>query len=709
MTIPLRVLLVEDCESDAELTICALRAGGYDPVVRRVDTATGLMAALETETWDVILSDHRMPGFSSVEALRLVQARDLDIPFLIVSGTIGEEAAVAGMRDGAHDYILKGNLTRLPVAVERELREAAGHRARRDAEQRQREAEERYRTLVEQIPAVTYIAGASDASPLSIRFVSPQIEAIAGYTPDEWVGGGENWMRALHPEDRERVLAELEESRRNVGRFVSEYRMITRNGDVVWLRDEGQWSEDPDSGSMVLQGFAVDISEKKRAEETIERLAYCDSLTGLPNRVSLHQRLAEAIAAARDGNQPLALLDLGLNRFREINNTLGHHNGDLVLTRVAERLAALTGVALIARVGPARFAIVCPGVDAEGAVRVAERAAHALQAPIVVEGLPIEVGATIGIAMFPGHGEDPELLLRCADTALQAARRGVETLALYTKDQERYDPHRLVLMGELRTAIDAGQLRLEYQPKIDLRSRRVLAVEALVRWRHPELGNVRPDEFIGLAEESSLIRPLTRWILNEAFRQCRAWHQQGIEICISVNLSARNLQDPDLAAQIESLLQTWGVSPGWITLEITESAIMADPNRAAQTLERLSQRGVSLSIDDFGTGYSSLAYLRRLPVSEVKIDRSFVIGLSSQQGDLAIVRTVVDLGHHLGLSVVAEGVEDARTWDLLADLGCDLAQGYYMARPMPASDFEGWVRSGTYGLGEAPKTEPEGD
>jgi EAL domain-containing protein (putative c-di-GMP-specific phosphodiesterase class I) len=234
----------------------------------------------------------------------------------------------------------------------------------------------------------------------------------------------------------------------------------------------------------------------------------------------------------------------------------------------------------------------------------------------------------------------------------------------------------------------------------------VVGVEALLRWSHATLGQVRPDEFIGLAEESGLIRPLTRWVLREAFGQCRTWRSRGLEIGVSLNLSVRNLEDPELPAQVESLLETWGVSPAWVTLEVTESAIMAEERRAERALARLHEYGVAISIDDFGTGYSSLAYLRRLPVSELKIDRSFVIGLSSDQGDLTIVRTVVDLGHHLGLRVTAEGVEDAKTWDLLADAGCDLAQGYYMGRPMKAADFEGWAARAEYGLGGPGKLDP---
>jgi len=580
MATPLRVLLLEDSDVDAELTLRALQGADYLLTVRRVDTSAAFSQALDADAWDLILSDHSMPQFSSLDALHIAMDRGVDVPFIIVSGTISEGAAVDVMRAGARDYILKKDLVRLPAAVRREMLEAE---VRREALRKQREAEEKYR-----------------------------------------------------------------------------------------------------------------------------HLAFHDPLTGLPNRISLVAQLESAVEHARSESKPLALLRLSLDRFRDINNTLGHQNGEVALREVAQRLLGLAGIQVVCRLGAAEFAVLASATDLEGARRIAQKVTEALELPLVLSGLPIEVGTSIGIAMYPGHGEDPDALMRCADVALDRARQSIDASVLYSKEQDPYDPRRLQLMGELRTAIESSGLSLEYQPKIELESGRVVGVEALVRWSHPELGSVRPDEFVAIAEESSLIRPLTRWVLNEALRQCRTWRQRGIEICVSVNLSARNLQESDLAAQIEGLLETWGVAPEWIVLEITESAIMVEPNRARLLLDRLSERGLRISIDDFGTGYSSLAYLRRLPVSEMKIDRSFVIGLSSNQGDLTIVRTVVGLGHHLGLKVVAEGVEDAKTWDLLAAAGCDMAQGYYMARPMSAADFSGWLRTTNYGV-VVPAKEPTED
>jgi len=700
--VPLNLLLIEDDSEDAELMLRALQAGGFDPISTRVDTAAEFSRALDAGDWQVIISDHRMPSFSSLEALAILLERGVDIPFLLVSGTIGEEAAVDIVRAGAHDYILKSNLTRLCVAVERELREADDRRKRRQAEAGQAAAEERYRELVEQIPAATYqITFAGDS--IEAIYVSPQIEGFTGYTVAEWIGRPAMWFQTLDPDDRDHVLAALRESRERGEPLLTEYRIRCRDGTTVWLRNEARWSRNEARGRRSLQGFVIDISDRRRAEEAVLHLAYHDALTGLPNGSWLRERLEQEISEARSANRPLALLRICVRGLHEINITLGRDIGDRILKEVASRLSRLDPLRSVVRIGAAEFAVLVSGADAAGGKRVADRILSSLQEPIVIDGLPVEIGAWIGIGMFPGHAEDAETLLRRADVALDNARRSVVDCALYSKSEDPYDPRRLVMMGDLRRAIESDQLHLEYQPKIHLRSRKVVGVEALLRWRHPEFGDVPPTEFVGLAEDSALIHPLTRWVLNEACRQSRAWRQTGLQLPVAANLSARNLLEPDLADHIAGLLETWGLDAQAIGFEITESAIMAEPTRAAKLLEQLSGRGMSIAIDDFGTGYSSLSYLRRLAVSEVKIDRSFVIGLSSDQGDLAIVRAVIDLGHRLNLLVVAEGIEDAKTWDLLEAAGCDLAQGYYMARPMTGADLVRWIAGSRYGLETPPK------
>ena len=325
--------------------------------------------------------------------------------------------------------------------------------------------------------------------------------------------------------------------------------------------------------------------------------------------------------------------------------------------------------------------------------RAAERIAQALDRPVILEGHPFEVGASIGVALAPEHGEDATTLLRRADVAMYTAKNASDPYAVYQPDQDQHSPRRLALIGELRQAIADGQLLLHYQPKVDLGSGCFGGVETLVRWQHPTHGMIPPDQFIPLAEHTGLIKPLTHWVLDAALRQCRAWHDEGLDLRVAVNLSARLLTDPGVVDLITELLHARGVEARWLEIEITESAVMADPVGALTILTRLHDMGIRLSIDDFGTGYSSLSYLKRLPVDEIKIDKSFVLEMPTNGDDETIARSIIDLGHNLGLRVVAEGVEDDATWAQLATMGRDVAQGYFISRPIPAPELTRWARA----------------
>jgi diguanylate cyclase (GGDEF)-like protein len=420
-----------------------------------------------------------------------------------------------------------------------------------------------------------------------------------------------------------------------------------------------------------------------------------DALTGLPNRTLFHTRVREAIREARPARGQVAVMLMDLDRFKEVNDSLGHHNGDLLLQDVAARMKNSLGEGVtVARLGGDEFGIVLPMVgDVAGALAVAARMQAVLDQPFRHQELSLEVGATIGVSLYPDHGDDATTLLQRADVAMYAAKASSAGLEVYASELDQYSPRRLALVGELRRAIEGGGLEVYYQPKASCRTGDVIGVEALVRWSHPEYGFLPPDDFIPLAEHTGLIAPLTTHVLKVALRQCRAWHDAGFPISVAVNLSARSLLDANLAEEITTLLQEARLDPGWLMLEITESSVMSDPTRTIGVLNRLSAMGVKLSVDDFGTGYSSLSYLKRLPVDEVKVDKSFVLTMSSNDSDAAIVRSIVDLGRNLGLHVLAEGVEDERTWDLLCGLGCDAAQGYYLSRPKPASDITAWLNA----------------
>jgi diguanylate cyclase (GGDEF)-like protein len=428
-------------------------------------------------------------------------------------------------------------------------------------------------------------------------------------------------------------------------------------------------------------------------ERRITELAYMDRLTGLPNRALFADRLQQAIAAAGQARQPLSVMMMDLDRFKLVNDTLGHPIGDMLLCEVAGRLRAALHqpTDTVARLGGDEFAVLLPDSDLAAARVVAARMLRALEEPITIEGQLVDVGASIGIVSFPDNGTDMNVLLRRADIAMYVAKRANLGHALYDERHDHNSAERLSLMGELRQAVEHDQLTLYYQPKVDLATHRVKYVEALVRWDHPTRGFVSPDQFIPFAEQTGYIKTITRWVADKAIAQCAAWQAQGIELAVSVNVSARELILSSLPDMFLGLLAKHGVSPDCIWIEITESAIMDDPNHAIETLDRLHALGIHLSIDDFGTGYSSLSYLKRMPVDELKIDKSFVMGMAHHKDDETIVRSTIDLGHNMGLKVVAEGVENEAMMLRLKALGCDLAQGYHLSRPLPPARLLDWL------------------
>ncbi len=432
----------------------------------------------------------------------------------------------------------------------------------------------------------------------------------------------------------------------------------------------------------------------------LEIQATHDELTGLPNRSFLQRRLEQEAHIARESNIPAALLLLDLDRFKEVNDTLGHTVGDLLLQKIGQRLQnQLRPTDLIARLGGDEFAIVLPATDAAGAIYAARTLLGALDAPTLVDDHAFSIGGSIGIALTPEHGDDVTTLLRCADVAMYVAKRSQSGLAEYTPEVDKHSPRKLALMSELRQAIADDGLLIHYQPKVSFSLGRMVGVEALVRWPHPVLGLIPPDDFIPLAERTGLIGPLTRWVLERAVHQCRDWEQVGLHMNVAVNLSTHTLYDPQLLSTVTDLLQKYEVAPSQLTLEITESMLMEEPERAHVVLADLRALGLSISIDDFGTGYSSLVYLKRLTIDEVKIDKAFVFGLGvdADPADAAIVRAVVAMARPLQCEVVAEGVETVEAWTFLQELGCDLAQGYYFSRPLPATALEQWARTTRWG------------
>ncbi|TFV83349.1 bifunctional diguanylate cyclase/phosphodiesterase [Blastococcus sp. CT_GayMR20] len=446
----------------------------------------------------------------------------------------------------------------------------------------------------------------------------------------------------------------------------------------------------------VLETVANHAGVTLQNRELIDRLRHevlHDNLTGLPNRVFLQRRLRAVLGqmqAGRPGGAAVMILDL--DEFKEINDVLGHHQGDLLLVEVAGRLrAAVSEAGIVARLGGDEFSVLLPDADHQQALRVAGRVLEALERPVRLDGLEVTVTAAVGVALAPAHGDDASGLLKRADVAMYGAKSSTRRLRLYEPELDTTDPRRLALVSEFRTALQTGGIEVHVQPQARLASGEVVGVEALARWHHPEFGWVPPDQFIPVAERSGLIGALTTHVLDSSLAAWTLWRAAGHDLSIAVNLSTRSLQDADLVDEVAGLLERHGVPAGRLTLEVTESSVMADPARAIAVLHQLGDLGVRLSVDDFGTGYSSLSYLKRLPVHEVKVDRSFVTELRDGHEDAAIVRAIVDLGRHLGLEVVAEGVEGQACWDLLASMGCHLVQGWYLARPMPPGELAAWL------------------
>jgi diguanylate cyclase (GGDEF)-like protein/PAS domain S-box-containing protein len=452
-------------------------------------------------------------------------------------------------------------------------------------------------------------------------------------------------------------------------------------------------------GPPLLTAYARDITDRRAAEEgraraetELRHLALHDGLTGLPNRILFHDRVMQALARSERNGAPFAVLLMDLDRFKEVNDTLGHHTGDALLHELGDRLLACVRPAdTVARLGGDEFGFLLDDMAADEAVEVVDRIQATLGQPFPLQRLLLEVEASIGIALFPEHGDSVDLLLQRADVAMYSAKRSGSQFAFYDAAQDDHTPARLTMIGDLRRAIEERELVLHYQPQIDLGSRDVTGVEALLRWQHPERGLLSPDEFVPVAERSGLMHALTRYVIDEALRQRAHLQRLGFELTVAVNASMRNCVDGSFPADVAELLERHATAPTALELEITEHAVIADGFRAKAVLDALSRTGVTIAIDDFGTGYSSLAFLRRLPLKAIKVDRSFVADMTTDHDDAVIVRATIDLARNLGLRVVAEGVETQAVLAVLTGLGCDAAQGFLISQPLAPERLIEWL------------------
>lgn len=446
--------------------------------------------------------------------------------------------------------------------------------------------------------------------------------------------------------------------------------------------------------TLVLRLSLNSIKSIEQLAQNERHRALHDQLTELPNRWLLQDRIDYAILVAKRRKETLAVLSMDLDQFKQINDSLGHFYGDYLLQEVADRLAStMRETDTLSRFGGDEFTVVLPSTTLEQAIMVCRKISTVIDQPFTIEGHNLNVGISIGIAMYPEHGQDSETLIQRADIAMYEAKRNDVIYAVFEPSQDASIWQRLILIGELRDALAKEQFTLHYQPKISVSGRRLIGVEALIRWQHPERGEIFPDAFIPLIEQAGLSKLLTNWVMNSALQQKALWDKEGVHLTISINLSVKNLHDLDFAKDVEKALQKWQVKAEHLYLEITESCMLIDPNRVNKVVEMLKETGVNLSIDDYGTGYSSLAYLRKFPAEEIKIDKSFVTNMLTNEDNAVIVKSTIDMIHNIGCKAVAEGVEDDATMELLARLGCDIVQGYHICRPLAGNNFGSWLDS----------------
>lgn len=805
----LRTLIIEDSEDDAFLLSRFLQQT-YELIHVRVDSANGLTKALQESEWDLVLSDHAMPGFDSFAALKIVQQSGHDLPFIIVSGAIGEDLAVAAIKAGAHDYLLKSNLKRLIPAIERELQAAQARRTQFQTEQRFRATFEQaavgiahigldgrwmrvnhklciitgyneeelllqklghssitfpddltdelasmQQLLAGDIPSLTkeirYIrkdgslvwvnltwslthttTGEPDYfieviediterkeaterlrlfarifdtinegvvvtdSRNQILFVNPAFTVITGYSPEEAIGKDPGMLHSglMDPLFYERMWQSIKKT----GRWQGEISDRRKNGEsyVEWLSISAMKDNKGEFSHYIA--VILDISERKAAEERMVYIAQHDFLTGLPNRMMLHDRLTQAIAHSEREQRKVAVMFLDLDRFKVINDTLGHLVGDKLLKIVGDRISSVARITdTVSRLGGDEFAILLTDVgNSDDLAAIAIKILRSVAVPCVIDGNEIEVTTSVGISVFPEDGVDSESLLAHADAAMyQAKLNGRNVYQFFTHDMNRRSLERMSMKNKLSHALERDELYLLYQPQVDLQSGCIIGAEALVRWDHPLYQNVLPSQFIPIAEENGLIPQIGEWVLREACRQNQEWRKQGlIEITMAVNLSTIQFRQKNLGETIKTILHESGLPPSGLELEITEGSVMHDAEAAILLLEDMKAMGLKLSVDDFGTGYSSLSYLKRFPIDKFKIDQSFVHDLATDKDSAMIVNAIITLAHGLNLKVIAEGVETAEQVAFLKHHGCDEIQGYYFSKPVNAEQFTMFLTSG---------------
>ncbi|WP_299414059.1 EAL domain-containing protein [Acaryochloris sp. IP29b_bin.148] len=684
----LNILIIEDSEDDAKLVVRELLNNDIQLNSQRIQTVNSLHTQLENSTWDVIIADYCVPGLEAPIALETVQQSQLDIPFIVVSGAIGEQVAVEMIKAGAHDYLMKDNLTRLPEAVRREVREAQIRKDRRQAEvilKRQ------------QVAIEAVIDGIAILLNDIYLYANPAYLNLFGY---EHSGEllGKSWDSLYSVEEATRFRHEI---------FPVLEQEQAWQGETIARRKDGSTFVQGVSLSLAENETLIvvcrDISELKQAQPHIAHNALHDPLTNLPNRALLLERLDLAIKKAqRYEDYRYAVLFLDLDRFKVINDSLGHLIGDKLLIGIAQRLKIhLRNTDMVARLGGDEFVILLEESSSEETViEIVNRIIKECQTPFDFNKQKIFSSVSIGIVLETENYLQAEELLRDADIAMYQAKKDENhAYKIFNKAMYIKAFNRLTLETDLRKALEQGEFVLHYQPIFDLFDNQLMGFEALVRWQHPIHGLISPTQFVPIAEETGLIIPLDGWVIRQACQQVNYWEKKfprSLSLKVSINLSAKDFRKPSLIQEIDILLTEKKLEGALITIEITESMLMDNLEKTIDVLNQLKSRNIQISIDDFGTGYSSLSYLNRLPIDNLKIDRSFVNQMQADKRDYQIVNTITALSRQLGLVTIAEGIETPRQLSLLKQLDCQLGQGYFFSEPLPADEIENRILYNTF-------------
>jgi len=689
------ILIIEDDIAFAELTSATIQEHGFKAIV----AASGreAMELFSATIPSLIILDYSLPDMTGVAILEQISDRGLSVPFIMVTGRDDALLAVQMMKTGACDYLLKDTsfLDRLPAAVLRTLHDA-------ETRERLHRAEESLRQSETRLARAQKIArmGSWEWNTLTGEiYWSDELYRILGFTPGDPPQVEMDWsIDLINEADQAAFRKAINSAAQQCQSFSLIYRVKSQNGDELVVNSQAEVECDSEGRAQLVSGTTLDITARIRAENEIQQLINYDTLTSLPNRTLLHDRLRQAIAQASRDRQMAGVLFLDLDRFKGINETLGHRAGDKLLKTIAKRLkACVRETDTLARIGGDEFAVVLMGVSSEEIITsITKKVLGLISEPIFINGHEIYTTGSIGIAVYPMDGDDGATLLKHADQAMyQAKERDGNNFQFFSSEMNIKVLERMMLENSLRKALEREDLFLLYQPQVDTRTGTIIGLEALLRWKHPDMGVILPDKFIYLAEETGLIIPIGEWVLRTACFQARAWQKQGFQpMRMAVNLSAKQFAQKDLSETIAAILLESGLAPDWLELEITESTIMKNPDSNTRMLHKLKDMGISLAIDDFGTGYSSLSYLKHFPINRLKIDRMFVRDIAINPDDAAIVEIIISMAHTLKLSVTAEGVETRPLMEFLSSRNCAEMQGYLFSRPVKAEEITKILENG---------------